>query len=122
MYQPGYRELALESINNGAAIEIFTREMNSVLENISDVNTIPKEPRKVTIEFTLTPNEDRTIAALEIKGKTKLAPLRPVQSSVMFQDRGDGQLAAWESDMVQPELKFDNVVDYKMAQAGDRND
>jgi len=119
----GMKRLDLASLNNGAASELFERELNEVLNNIDDPSTNPKEPRKITLEFTFTPSEAREMGVLEIRAKSKLAPAQATGSTFILQDNGNG-LVPWEPDHHQPEMFASNVskIDRKSAAAGEREE
>lgn len=104
----GFRELKLETLNNGAVSELFDRELTEVMKNISDINTMPKEPRKITIEIEIVPTEERNIAAMKITAKSKLAPLKSLCTSLAFQEMPNGQLFPWENAVVQPSFHFES--------------
>ncbi len=66
--------VSLSDIADGEVQEQFTAEMKKVAQNILDVNTKAKDKRKVTIELTLEPNDQRDAIDVTINIKSKLAP------------------------------------------------
>ena len=51
--------VTLESLANGAIAEIFGHELERVLENIQDHNTVASSKRQLNLTFTLSPNSNR---------------------------------------------------------------
>lgn len=66
--------VSLSDIADGEVQEQFTAEMKKVAQNILDVNTKAKAKRKVAIELTLEPNDQRDAVDVTINIKSKLAP------------------------------------------------
>jgi hypothetical protein len=64
------KHIRIEDIQGGGFIERINAELERVTENINDINTIAKAPRKITAEIVVTPDEDR--GDLKIVTKTKL--------------------------------------------------
>lgn len=69
-------ELSLQNLGDGAAIEMFNEELQSVLNNIVDPNTNPKQSREVILKVKITPDEDRQIGTVSVQCKPNLAPAR----------------------------------------------
>lgn len=86
----------LETFANGAFAERTNQALREVLENISDPNTDYKPKRKVTLELTLTTNEDRELSEVNILAKTKLAPRTPVHTKIIIDRNLDGEVLATE--------------------------
>jgi len=113
-----WKELDLSDINHGAANEIFAREMGRVMENVKDINTLAKFKRKITLEFEIVPDEERSIGSLNITAKAVLAPLKSIASNVAFQKDSYGKLRAYESTMTMTPFTFENVEDINQANKG----
>ncbi len=83
--------VSLATLGNGAAIELFNVELQRVLDNIVDENTKPKDTRKVILEVTIKPTEDRDFGQVSIVAKSKLAPLAPYGTNFFIgKHRGRG--------------------------------
>jgi len=67
-------ELAYLSLANGAAEQLFDRELKKVVENINDHNTDPTAKRKILLEVTLSADKTRTMVNYSVGCKSKLAP------------------------------------------------
>jgi len=119
----GHKELEIGTINNSAASEIFKRELGQVMDNIADINTESKATRKITIEFSFTPNEGRDMGVIEIKSKTSMAPIKSVGSTYVVRNNGKANMP-YEANYHQPGLGLDNVssIDNKSRAAGERDD
>lgn len=81
-------EVNLSNLCGGAIEEVFQREFASVLANIADVNTDPEAKRKITLEFTVAPFEDRSGAQVTFHCKSKTVPVEAVKGTVFLQRKG----------------------------------
>src|SRR5438105_1285422 len=70
--------VSLETLGQGAAVELFDEELQKALANILDPNTKPTTTRAVTLTFTIKPDEDRSYGNCVIDVKSKLAPAKGV--------------------------------------------
>jgi hypothetical protein len=93
----------LTTIGQGAAVELFAAEWKRVIDNIADINTDAKARRKVTLEITLLPSEDRRASLVYVDCKAKLAPHRGEETTIFF-GIVDGKRAAVESNPTQGKL------------------
>ena len=110
----------LTNLGNGTAVERFEDGFKEVLENCMDVNTVQKRVRKVILEVTLLPNEERTEVAMSIKCETKLSPPSPVES-IAFIGRKDGIAIAVEHNPEQERL-FENNNELEQQRKDGTND
>lgn len=76
--------VSLENLGAGAALELFEVELQKVLDNISDENTKPTAPREVSLKIRIKPDEDRAAADVSIQAGSKLAPVRPYSTQIVF--------------------------------------
>jgi hypothetical protein len=81
-------EVSLSNLCGGAIEEVFQREFAQVLANIADVNTDPEAKRKITLEFTILPFEDRSGAQVTFACKSKTVPVEAVKGTVFLERRG----------------------------------
>lgn len=100
------QKLTLDNVANGAANEIFEKEVDDLLKNIADPNTKTTQARKITLEFTFKPAPGMEYMVVEVASKSKFAPIQPVESSCHLIQR-DGRLEAMSPQMLQPSL-FDD--------------
>ncbi|MGH9728456.1 MAG: hypothetical protein ACRD4V_07680 [Candidatus Acidiferrales bacterium] len=82
------QQVSLSNLCGGAIEEVFQREFASVLQNIADVNTDAEAKRKITLEFTIAPFEDRSGAQVTFACKSKTVPVEAVKGTVFLQRRG----------------------------------
>jgi|APSaa5957512622_1039677.scaffolds.fasta_scaffold32595_2 hypothetical protein len=87
--------VSIADLHGGAVVEKADMELAKVWENIQDINTEAKKPRKVTITITVRPNENREEAKLDIAASSTLAPYRATETRVGI-DTVDGQACAVE--------------------------
>ena len=81
-------EVSLSNLCGGAIEEVFQKEFASVLANIADVNTSAEAKRKITLEFTIHPFEDRSGAQVTFACKSRTVPTQEVKGTVFLQRRG----------------------------------
>jgi len=93
MTQPIEQLADLISIGAGAAAEKFAAEFERVLENVRDPNTDAKATRKIVLEFTFKPDEDRERLQTAIVAKTTLASTKPTGDFVWVASR-EGEVVA----------------------------
>lgn len=67
---------------NGAIKERVDIEMPRIIKNILDVNTNPTKARKLKLELTFTPDEQRQVIAARCEVKSSLQPTRPVVTAL----------------------------------------
>jgi len=72
-----YTDVTLETLNNGAAMDLFDLELERVMQNIQDENTNPEAVREITLKISMKPNEERSLVATAVSCKSKLAPTKP---------------------------------------------
>jgi hypothetical protein len=103
--------ISLDTIGQGAAIEMFQTELDKVLTNIIDPNTKATTVRRITLTVDIKPDEDRSFGLVAIATTAKLAPVKAVGTAIYIGQRA-GHAVATERDTKQ--LTFDdNVVTMK---------
>lgn len=80
--------VSLDTINNGAVIDLFNEEFEKLLMNISDDNTQPDKQRSISITLRVKPSKDRSKADTTVEVKSNLAPLKPNESFIVFSSDG----------------------------------
>ena len=79
---------------DGATNERINYELMKIVENMQNPNTDEK-PRKLIIEITLTPTNNRRSASMKAVVKKTLRPTSAVSTQMVFQ-RLDGELKTFE--------------------------
>jgi len=92
--------VSLATLNNGAAIELFDKELDAVLQNILDPNTKPEATRDVVLKVSIKPAENRRHADVSIQVTSKHAPAQESRT-VFFLGSKRGHAVAAERDMAQ---------------------
>ncbi len=82
----------LLNLANGEIIEKLSRELEKVTQNIADKNTEPKKERKITLQISFKPNENRDSINTNITAKTTLAPEKGVETLILMGKDNEGQL------------------------------
>lgn len=109
--------VTLDTLGNGALAELFDVELERLLRNIEDVNTRATATRKICIELSFQPNEDRDVVETFVKCVAKLEPIKRFKTQV-YMGRRDGRLVAVEHDTRQRDLFDDPAA--RAAAAGPR--
>ena len=99
--------VSLETLGQGAAVELFADELKKVLANVLDPNTKASAKRSVTLTLEIKPDEDRSFAHTSLEVKSKLAPTKPVGVPIYIGQHA-GEAVATERDSRQ--LTFDDNV------------
>lgn len=97
------RTTTLDTLANGALLELFNAELTRVLTNIQDPNTAHNAKRGITLTISFKASEQRDVADISVASSCKLAGIKPV-SSVVFIGRQNGKLVAVESNPKQQGL------------------
>lgn len=85
--------LNIGNMAGGAVEEMLNEALKRVAANVADINTEPTQKRKIMLTIELTPYKDRTGAEYKAKVDTKLAGLRPAESSMYFAEKKGVHLA-----------------------------
>lgn len=89
--------LKIETLYQGGAVERLHAEMQRVLANIADPNTPAKKVRKVKLEISIKPNEQRNMAEVIVSTSSVIVPPEPLETSIYIDvDRTTGEVAASE--------------------------
>lgn len=106
------KTLSMENFANGAAKELFDRELGKVMDNINDVNTDPKTTREITLTFKIKPDQMRKEAALSVSAKHKIAPVNTAQGQAFFgRNKVNGKLLAYGHNINQMELDVEPKIE-----------
>lgn len=78
------QEINILEMMNGAIGERVSYELAKVIKNCKDLNTDAKKVRGLTIELALTPTESRESMAVKVSVKSKLAPVKALDSTLLL--------------------------------------
>lgn len=114
-----YKEITLDTLNMGAARELFDAAWKRLLDNIADENTKATAVRSISITIKVKPSETRETANTTVGVKESLAPLNPHEHFVYFSTDGRN-LHAYTTDPKAPMLDFegDNVSQFPAIAGG----
>lgn len=90
--------ISLDKFASGALTEKVNKALDEVAENIYNPNTDVKAQRKIIIEISMKcADEERNLVGVEIKAKTKLAPLKSSTTKILIdKDHVNGNILATE--------------------------
>lgn len=98
------RNLTLADINNGAIIDIANAEMQSIANDINDINKKADSPRELVIKVKFMPNKDAKGGAVIATVSSSLGKRREIEGSVYFGEMdGKGLM----SERFLPSLDFE---------------
>lgn len=100
----------LGDVNNGAADEIFARELRKVIDNVMDASTDATAKRTITLTVELTPTEDRETMGVTVKSKVSLAPVRDDRGSMRLSLDDDGKVVATVKDKDPKQQEFNLLI------------
>lgn len=83
------KEINLLDMMGGAVGERVSYELSKIMRNCKDLNTEPKKARMLTIEFAITPTEARDSASIRVSVKSKLAPVKALDSTLLIGGTAD---------------------------------
>lgn len=116
------KEVSLETIQNGAVVDMFNEELQKVMKNIADENTKPDAVRSITITVKIKPDKTRRSAATQVDCKSTISPVKPSDGFIFLNQAKDGSFEAFEDDYRQKELEdADGVSIYTMPKAEARS-
>lgn len=98
-----YKEVSLDTINKGAAKELFHEALQKVIANINDLNVPAEGDRQIRLTVTFSPNNDRQTIITYVEVQTKLPPVREHQDTMYLAFHGNKQKALVH-DVNQPNL------------------
>lgn len=86
-------KVSLNTIGGGVIPEMFARELQKVLDNISDTKTKATAVRKIKLEIKIKPSEGRDMSETEVSCSASLAPVRPTKTFIYHQASDEGIVA-----------------------------
>ncbi|KQS19225.1 hypothetical protein ASF99_04890 [Exiguobacterium sp. Leaf187] len=89
-------KINLNEFAEGAFAERVNNALKEVYANIADLNTDPTKKRKVTISMSLSADEQRDLAMVDISVKTTLTPARAIGSKIIIDVDGEGNAVGQE--------------------------
>jgi hypothetical protein len=102
-----YQHVTLESLNSGAVMELFDNAWQKLINNVQDHNTKPDAVRKVKIEITVKPAQDRRNAVTRVSVIPTLAPVVPHEASIII-GAENGKVQAYTFDPKQQVLDLED--------------
>lgn len=114
-----YQEVTLDTLNMGAARELFEEAWRRLLVNVADDNTKPTAVRTLSLQIKVKPNDDRSSATTTVAVKESLAPLNPHEHFVIIGSDGK-RVTAYTADPKQQSLGLEpgNVTQFPAMVAG----
>lgn len=88
--------LTIESLYGGGAVERLHGALQEALQNILDPNTPAKKARKVKLEISIKPNEQRNLADVMVSTSCTLCPPEPLETSIIIDKDNTGKAHAAE--------------------------
>jgi len=113
-------KVELEKIQNGVVMELFDEELEKVLANIEDENTVANTERSITIKIAIKPDKTRRTAEIKTQVSSSLAKVKPAESFLFFDRDEKGKFTAYTDDPGPelPGISDKNVVPFPKAANG----
>lgn len=91
---PTQKHFSVENLKEGAIVDLAQNEIESIFENVMDINTEWRKARTLTIKLTFKAHdEDRENVACMAEVTAKLAPCKPIGATLQIgNERVDGKL------------------------------
>lgn len=90
------RRINLEKFMEGAFSERLNEGINEVSENIADLNTDWKKKRELNIKVVFDTNEARELTNVTVECKPKLAPKKPIKTTITVDKTLEGKVLVSE--------------------------
>ena len=84
-----YKDANLQTINGGAALDLFQEELRKVLLNINDLSVPAESEREIKLVFKIRPTKDRGTASILIQASSKLALIEPHGGHIFIGHEGN---------------------------------
>src|SRR5512137_930898 len=97
LFTADYERTGVQNIAGGALAELFEMEQSKIMENIRDRTTDAEEVRVLTLTVKYKSNESRTMAAIQVSAKSKLAGPKATGSIVRMAEENGSTIAIQES-------------------------
>lgn len=107
----GIKQVSLDTIADGVALELFQHELSNVMKNIVDANTLATGKRKITLSFDFAPDEMREECKVLVSIESKLQPIKSY-SKTAFVGNKNGAPALFQQDTKQIEMFDENVSSF----------
>ena len=78
------QEINILEMMNGAIGERVSYELAKITKNCKDLNTEAKKARTLTIEISMTPTDSRESMSVRVGVKSKLAPVKALDSTLLL--------------------------------------
>jgi hypothetical protein len=125
MPKPQLEPVNLGSIARGALLELFNMSIAKVAANIADKSVEAESPREIVFKLKFTPDSDRAKIKVKTVADVKLAGVE-AHTSYCYTGRDEkGNTYIFDEDprqqvLFEPPEEKDNLVDFKMRAAGDK--
>lgn len=99
------KKVDLNTINNGAAVELFNEEFDKVLRNINDLTVDSDATREIHLTVKIKPSRDRSTALTTVKCSSKIVSAKEHESSMFLSCYKNG-IEAYVTNPHQQTLDF----------------
>lgn len=86
----------LNEFADGALAARFNEELQKVLDNIADPNTLPHKNRTITVQVHIYGDESRDVVNASVVAKSKLLPAKEVQTKLLMGADNNGNIIGKE--------------------------
>lgn len=108
------KEVSLDTIADGSALDLFQHELMNVCANIMDPNTSATGKRKIVLEFELAPDDSRDEVKTTVSVKSTLQPIKGY-SKTLYTGKKDGKPSLYQQDQKQTDMFSEGVTPLSQA-------
>lgn len=102
-------KVTLQTLNRGAVIDLFNVEFEKLLANINDENTSPTTSRSITIKIEVKPGKTRRDAESRISVTSRLAPIKPAESTLYLDSKVPSILIAMMAFLLPMKITLSSI-------------
>ena len=107
------QEINILQMMNGAIGERVSYELAKITKNCKDLNTDAKKARTLTIELSFVPTDARDSMAVRVSVKSKLAPVKALDSTLLLGGTEDDPVLMEFTPQVPGQRNFVGVEQYE---------
>lgn len=85
------QKINITELDEGGAVSAMNEALEQLLENVLDLKTDPKKTRKVSLEVTVKPNEERNTLDVSYQVKPSFAPPKAEETQLLMDKRQGGK-------------------------------
>ena len=113
-------KMSLDTMLEGAVLELFNIELQKVATNICDPNTAAKSKRQIRITFEIKPNDERDLGTIAVAVESRLCAPNAAYGRLSIgynSTTKDGEMSEYRASQLsipfEPDETDDKVIDLR---------